>query len=125
MRGIAQTSFWGLDVHHGFDQPVQKCVSFVLDSALFDLPLSDGRQLYAPCILLLNMRPKLLSDMANNDIGPMKGLPYQRQMNCMIRQKVSNTRLRTTGPVGIRRCGNSFSFSPARLLQLLCFKPSH
>jgi hypothetical protein len=98
----------------------------VLDSALFDLPLSDGRQLYdSPCIWLLHMRPSLRSDMAHNGISPIKGLPYQRQMNGMIRQRVSNTSLRTTRLVMIRRCGNFSSFSPAGLLQLLCFKPSH
>ena len=119
------TTFLSLYAHHRFDLPVQKGVSFLLDQALFDLPRSDGRQLKASYILLLHMRPSLRSDIATNDIGLMKALAHQRQMNYMIRQKVSKKRLRTTGLVRVRRCGNSFSFSPAGLLQLLCFKPSH
>ena len=62
VQGVAQTSFWSLYVYHRFDQPAQKCVSCMPDEALFDLPRSDGRQLYAPCIVLLNMRPSLRSD---------------------------------------------------------------
>ena len=44
-------SFCGQYVRHRFDQPAQECVSFMLDQALFDLPVSDGRQLRLACII--------------------------------------------------------------------------
>ncbi len=53
LRGGVHTSFCGHYVRHRFDQSAQECVSFMLDQALFDLPVSDGRQLRLTCIFFL------------------------------------------------------------------------
>jgi hypothetical protein len=104
-----------------FEQQVQRCISFMPDQTIFDLPMSDGRQLKIRGVCPFH---GILKCHNHGNIDLVMGLLLQRQLNLIKSPTVSRAHSRTIQSIQIRRCGISFSSIPVGLVQI-CFKPSH